>query len=193
MNVCARPLCRHANAGVGAGINLESACADTEAICAGILAGQAIQTGLNTTTEGGLLLLEVFACCSEIIQSLGPESEDDLNLGIALLLQGALSLGEAIGGDAGFDSMVIEIDPERQCALSASIGIEGGNGGEVIATSELLAINVGAGIGYTEGNIDNQSGANVGAGAVLNAAIAGGFVSGGDATAGEIIIGGGGD
>ena len=180
------------NAGVGAGIDVESACASVDSLCAAYAGfdGTAPSMGMLTgTVDVDVDLLLLTACCSEIIQSLGPETNDEFNLGIALLLQGALSLGFSPGGNAGFDSMYIEIDPVRQCALKASINVEGGNGGDVTASTNLLAINVGAGIGYTEGNIDENSGANIGAGAVLNAAVAVGGTSGGDASSGTVYIG----
>ena len=180
------------NAGVGAGIDVESACASVDSLCAayagfGSASSNGLLTGNVTGSDVDLLLLT--ACCSEIIQSLGPETNGEFNLGIALLLQGALSLGFSAGGYAGFGDMYIEVDPVRECALKASINVEGGNGGEVIATTELLAINVGAGIGYTEGNIDDNFGANIGAGAVLNAAVAVGDTSGGDAESEAVYIG----
>ena len=180
------------NAGVGAGIDVESACASVDSLCAAYAGFDVTAPSmgmLTDTVDVDVDLLLLTACCSEIIQSLDPETNDEFNLGIALLLQGALSLGFSPGGNAGFGSMYIEIDPVRQCALNASISVEGGNGGDVTASTNLLAINVGAGIGYTEGNIDENSGANIGAGAVLNAAVAVGGTSGGDASSGNVYIG----
>ena len=174
-------------AGEGIGLQLESACLEANALCLEFASLDVNAMEDSTMFQENLDLFLLFACCSELPQFIEPETNGQVNLGIALLIQGALAIGSAAGGLVNVDDITINIDPENQCAVSASVG--GANGGDINAVSFLVGDNIAIGYGESTGNIDTVEGFNVGAGATLNVAAAVGNANGGNVNVSGVTIG----